>query len=77
MEAYHTSTEKCIYDNLISTLFNLLDNDQMWSSDNQLQKIDEKFEKEKQELLEKRKAGNSLYNCDSSFSSMCRKLSPM
>jgi len=64
VEAYHTSTEKCIYDNLISTLFNLLDNDQMWSSDNQLQKIDEKFEKEKQELLEKLESGEETIEKD-------------
>ena len=54
VEAYHAATDKCLYDNLISTLFNVLDNDKMWSADQNLRQIDEKFEKEKQELLDKR-----------------------
>ena len=53
VEAYHAATDKCLYDNLISTLFNVLDDDKMWSADQNLQQIDEKFEKEKQELLDK------------------------
>ena len=61
VEAYHAATDKCLYDNLISTLFNVLDNDKMWSADQNLQQMDEKFEKEKQELLDKREMTLRLF----------------
>lgn len=52
VSAYDTLNDKEIYENLVSSLFSILDSEDKWSTKAQVSKLDEKFEKEKQEILE-------------------------
>lgn len=55
VEEYRTSTDKGLFSNLTSTVFSILDNEELWVNKKSIEKIDEKFEEERRELLDQSK----------------------
>lgn len=51
-DAYNTATNKGQYQNLVSSIFNILDDKEKWVGDRNIKNINSKFETEKEKLLE-------------------------